>query len=62
MFKFNRKNWKRETVNDLVRADDAKWYSTANDRSDELESLTMLMFNQNQTTIDKFRMMQEAAF
>lgn len=62
MFKFNRKNWKRETVNDLVRADDAKWYSTANDRSDELESLTMLIFNQNQTTIDKFRMMQEAAF
>lgn len=62
MFKFNRKNWKRETVNDLVRADDAKWYSTANDRSDELESLTMLMLNQNQTTIDKFRMLQEAAF
>lgn len=62
MFKFNRKNWKRETVNDLVRADDAKWYSTANDRSDELESLTMLMLNQNQTIIDKFRTMQEAAF
>lgn len=62
MFKFNRKNWKRETVNDLVRADDAKWYSTANDRSDELESLTMLMLNQNQTTIDKFRMLQEATF
>lgn len=62
MFKFNTKNWKRETVNDLVRTDDAKWYSTANDRSDELETLTMLMFNQNQTTIDKFRMIQEAAF
>lgn len=63
MFKFNRKNWKRETVNDLIaKADDTKWYSTAIDGSDEIESLTMLMFNQNQTTIDKFRTMQEAAF
>ena len=62
MFKIS-KNWKKETVNDLIaKANDTKWYSTANDRSDELESLTMLMFNQNQKTIDKFRMMQEAAF
>ena len=62
MFKIS-KNWKKETVNDLIaKADDTKWYSTAIDGSDEIESLTMLMFNQNQTTIDKFRMIQEAAF
>lgn len=30
--------------------------------AEELDDLNMILLNQNQTTIDKFRMLQEAAF
>ena len=30
--------------------------------AEELDDLNMILLNQNQNTIDKFRMMQEAAF
>ena len=56
------RNGKKETVKDLLKVENPKWYSQANDRSDELEDLTNLFLNRNQEVIDNFRMMQATAF
>ena len=67
MARDHKRNWfygliRKENENKIKATADTM-YSTADLAfGDELEELTNLFLNRNQTTIEKFRMMQKAAF